>query len=57
MSALPVYEVNFMPLERRWNDRRVAPYNAALPVGVIHDRRFIFSRRSEDRKTAYLKPV
>ena len=31
MSALPVYEVEFIPLERRLGDRRIAPRGAALP--------------------------
>lgn len=57
MSVLPVYEVQFVPLERRLNDRRVAPRNAALPEGVWTDRRVVFSRRSDDRKMRYLKPV
>ncbi|MHB1086019.1 MAG: hypothetical protein ACYCZA_14430 [Thiobacillus sp.] len=57
MSALPVYHVEFIPLERRLGDRRVAPYNAGLPPDVIADRRMITSRRAEDRKPANLKVV
>jgi hypothetical protein len=52
MSALPVYQVEFIPLERRLGDRRVAPRNAALPAGITADRRQSSSRRSEDRKAS-----
>lgn len=57
MSALPVYEVEFIPLERRLGDRRVAPRDAALPPGITSDRRQASSRRAEDRKSAPLKTV
>ncbi len=57
MSALPVYEVEFIPLERRLGDRRVAPRDAALPPGLMADRRKVTSRRVEDRKSATLKAV
>lgn len=57
MSALPVYDVEFIPLERRLGDRRIAPRDAALPSGLSSDRRQVSSRRSEDRKTATLKIV
>jgi len=57
MSALPVYEVEFIPLERRLGDRRVAPRGAALPPEVIADRRKLAGRRAEDRKAATLKVV
>ena len=57
MSALPVYQVEFIPLERRLGDRRVAPRNAALPAGIVADRRKPASRRSEDRKLAAVKLV
>ncbi|MBZ0145118.1 MAG: hypothetical protein K8F56_16225 [Rhodocyclaceae bacterium] len=57
MSALPVYDVEFIPLERRLGDRRIAPRDAALPPGLSADRRQVSSRRSEDRKTATLKIV
>ena len=57
MSALPVYEVEFIPLERRLGDRRVAPRGAALPPDITADRRKVVSRRSEDRKSATLKAV
>ncbi|MBW8457642.1 MAG: hypothetical protein WA146_10790 [Thiobacillus sp.] len=50
MSALPVYQVEFIPLERRLGDRRVAPRDAALPEGITADRRTATSRRTEDRK-------
>jgi hypothetical protein len=52
MSALPVYQVEFIPLERRLGDRRVAPRDAALPPGITADRRQSSSRRSEDRKAS-----
>jgi len=57
MSALPVYHVEFIPLERRLDDRRIAPRNAALPPEITADRRKISSRRTEDRKTATLQVV
>lgn len=57
MSALPVYDVEFIPLERRLGDRRIAPRDAALPTGLSADRRRITSRRTEDRKAATLKVV
>ncbi|HMM47583.1 MAG TPA: hypothetical protein PKC12_06330 [Thiobacillaceae bacterium] len=52
MSALPIYEVEFIPLERRLLDRRVAPRDAALPVGVETDRRRTEGRRPEDHHVA-----
>ena len=57
MSALPVYEVEFIPLERRLGDRRVAPRDAALPPNLTVDRRKVTSRRAEDRKPASLKVI
>jgi len=57
MAALPVYQVEFIPLERRLSDRRVAPRNAALPPEITADRRRAISRRSEDRKSATLKVI
>lgn len=57
MSALPVYHVEFIPLERRLGDRRVAPSDAVLPPQIIANRRMITSRRAEDRKSANLKVV
>jgi hypothetical protein len=57
MSALPVYEVEFIPLERRLDERRVAPPNAALPPGIVEDRRKQPGRRPEDRKTVPLKVI
>ena len=57
MRALPVYDVEFIPLERRLDDRRVAPCNAALPPGVTADRRKTPGRRPEDRRDNRLKTV
>jgi hypothetical protein len=59
MSALPVYQVEFIPLERRLGDRRIAPAGSALPQGVAEDRRKIVrcGRRSEDRSQSTLKIV
>jgi hypothetical protein len=57
MSALPVYEVEFIPLERRLGDRRVAPRGAALPPQITADRRKATGRRTEDCKVAPLKVV
>ena len=57
MSALPVYQVEFIPLERRLGDRRVAPRDAALPPEITADRRSASIRRSEDRKPAILKVI
>lgn len=59
MSALPVYHVEFIPLERRLGDRRVAPRDAVLPPGVTADRRMtaVSGRRAEDRKPPTLKVV
>jgi hypothetical protein len=57
MSALPVYDVEFIPLERRLGDRRVAPRDAALPFEIVADRRKVSARRAEDRKAAALKAV
>ncbi len=59
MSALPVYHVEFIPLERRLGDRRVAPRDAILPPEVTADRRKITvsGRRAEDRKLPTLKVV
>jgi len=57
MSALPIYQVEFIPLERRLGDRRIAPRDAALPNGITADRRKPASRRAEDRRSATLKVV
>lgn len=57
MSALPVYQVEFIPLERRLIDRRIAPRNAALPPEITADRRKSTSRRVEDGKPPVLKVV
>lgn len=52
MSALPVYDVEFIPLERRLWDRRQAPRDAVLPPDVMIDRRRLPGRRPEDRFVA-----
>lgn len=55
MPALPVYEVEFVPIERRLSDRRNASMNSALPRGIQSDRRTMFGRRAEEEKMTYLK--
>lgn len=57
MSALPVYEVEFIPLERRLGDRRVAPRDAALPPQIMEDRRKVVSRRADERRPVPLKVI
>ena len=59
MSALPVYQVEFIPLERRLGDRRIASRNAALPPNLAADRRMAptVGRRTEDRQVMPLKLV
>lgn len=59
MSALPVYQVEFIPLERRLGDRRIASSHAALPSNVMADRRksVTVGRRNEDRQSVPLKLV
>jgi hypothetical protein len=57
MSALPVYEVEFIPLERRLGDRRIAPRDAALPPHVMADRRTVISRRADERRPVPLKAI
>ncbi|MBN8762023.1 hypothetical protein [Thiobacillus sp. 63-78] len=57
MPALPVYHVEFIPLERRLGDRRVAPRDAALPLYLAEDRRKVTGRRAEDRRSTPLKAV
>lgn len=59
MSALPIYHVEFIPLERRLGDRRIAPRNAALPQNVSADRRQQqpAGRRAEDRPVSRLKLI
>ena len=57
MSALPVYQVEFIPLERRLGDRRIAPHGAKLPVQIKSDRRKVSGRRNDDRLFATLKIV
>jgi len=57
MSPLPVYEVEFIPLERRLTDRRVAPRGSALPQGIKADRRKSTGRRAEDPQIPQLKGV
>lgn len=55
MSALPIYEVEFIPLERRLGDRRIAPRGAALPEALKTDRRQQTGRRAEDARPATLR--
>lgn len=51
MSALPVYQVDFIPVERRLNDRRVVLRNAQPgPTKLLHTRRMSCARRREDCK-------
>ncbi|MDP2265449.1 MAG: hypothetical protein Q8J70_02750 [Thiobacillus sp.] len=57
MSALPVYQVEFIPLERRLGDRRIAPQGSAPPRSVTADRREVSGRRGDDRLFAALKIV
>lgn len=57
MSALPVYQVEFIPLERRLGDRRIAPRGSALPPQITADRRKATGRRNDDRLFAILKVV
>ncbi|MGE5320422.1 MAG: hypothetical protein ACM3KD_09595 [Hyphomicrobiaceae bacterium] len=57
MAALPVYQVEFIPLERRLGDRRVSPRDAALPPEITADRRKVSSRRAEAPKFPTLKAV
>lgn len=64
MSALPVYQVEFIPLERRLGDRRVAPRGSVLPPKITADRRNAsgrlseaLGRRGEDGLFATLKVV
>lgn len=57
MSALPVYQVEFIPLERRLGDRRIAPHGSVLPSRITADRRDVSGRRSEDPLFATLKIV
>lgn len=55
-AVLPVYEVEFIPLERRLGDRRTKPH-AGLPPGIVMDRRFKAGRRKEDHQRNTLKAV
>lgn len=48
MASPPVYEVEYIPLERRLGDRRVAPPGAPLPPDVPVDRRKPSGRRAEE---------
>ena len=57
MSALPVYQVEFIPLERRLGDRRIAPQGSTLPRRVTADRREGSGQRGDDRLVAALKIV
>jgi hypothetical protein len=55
-AVLPVYEVEFIPLERRLGDRRTRP-NAGLPSGVVMDRRAKAGRRKDDHPKSTLKAI
>lgn len=55
-AVLPVYEVEFIPLERRLGERRTKP-NAGLPAGIVMDRRVKASRRKEDPPKNSLKAI
>ena len=57
MSALPVYHVEFIPAERRLNDRRVAAQDAALPPSIAEDRRRTSGRRPQDDQSTDLEAV
>ena len=71
-AVLPFYDVEFIPLERRLNDRpanpdaglppgvtmdRRANPDAGLPPGVTMDRRAKSGRRQEDQRKKSLKAV
>ena len=56
-QPLPVYEVEFIPFERRLRDRRVAPPDAPLPVGLKEDRRRSTGRRTDDPGAVRLELV
>ena len=48
--ALPVYQVEFIPTERRLcDDRRTAPPDSPLPPGITADRRKSIDRRTHAR--------
>jgi hypothetical protein len=49
MATPPVYEVEFIPLERRLNDRRGASPDAPLPTDASTDRRKPSGRRAEEK--------
>jgi len=57
MSALPVYQVEFIPLERRLDDRRIASQSSGLLRRVTADRREGSGQRGDDRLVAALKIV
>lgn len=57
MAALPVYHVEFIPLERRLGERRAPPVDGALPRSVQADRRRATGRRAEDRQARAPKTV
>ena len=50
MSTLPLYRVEFIPLEHRLSDRRTASRGAALPEVITTDHARISDGRAEDRK-------
>jgi hypothetical protein len=49
-SAIPVYEVEFIPLERRLSDRRVEAVRATTRAAGL-DRRKLSGRRADDRSS------
>jgi hypothetical protein len=52
MAAPPVYEVEFIPLERRLNDRRGASPDGPLLPDSTADRRKPSGRRAEEKAPA-----
>lgn len=50
MSALPLYQVEFIPVERRLNDRRAMLQPTVVGDSSLPTLRSLFNRRSEDRE-------
>ena len=50
MSALPLYQVEFIPVERRLNDRRARLQHADSGDSSLPPLRSLFNRRTEDRE-------
>lgn len=50
MSALPVYQVEFIPVERRLNDRRANLQATDSSASARPTLRSLFNRRTEDRE-------